>query len=466
MPGQPRADMEWEWIQNKNWSNANAHWYKSSDDWTSWQQWNIKDGWQQWKGDGWQQWDIRDDGNRGQDSWSKSSWSDDNDELWKAKGQQTGDTYAVPGETIDPPLVDALAVLGAEEVPVKARCFPKECGQHFMEKGRTADIESMVVTTLQNGEGLDTEIYAKLEGRAFLFRRERETMDNQFQIRGWHDFGDPSPEEYTIVMRFQYVMTPDKIRHATYLAEIGEDNAGEIGDVIINEANNISVIMPFNISRILADDGERNRVPSPLVRALFGEPPIKLNSKGLTLRESGTVPDSAILPWVLYERHAGKWSAKRQTPDAYIPLSLVELTEHGSVPSRGVGQEAVSDLIMHAPPQISSNAEHAGAKDPYNFLFTPEYKQMELDTWKYYARFQDIVTRNEWKDISETAAKKMIESVYGDTDASQMVCHVCSNGTDKKPHLVLNAPKQFIEHCIGDSHFKAVKLLKRFELLK
>ena len=132
MPGQPRADMEWEWIQNKNWSNANAHWHKSSDDWTSWQQWNIKDGWQQWKGDGWQQWDIRDDGNRGQDSWSKSSWSDDNDELWKAKGQQTGDTYAVPGETIDPPLVDALAVLGAEEVPVKARCFPKECGQHFI----------------------------------------------------------------------------------------------------------------------------------------------------------------------------------------------------------------------------------------------------------------------------------------------------------------------------------------------
>ena len=132
-------------------------------------------------------------------------------------------------------------------------------------------------------------------------------------------------------------------------------------------------------------------MPAPVVRVLLGKPPVKLKSKGLTLREPGTVLDTEILPWVLYEevsQKTNKWSAKRQTIDEYIPLSLVELKEHADVPSRNVGQKAVNDMIMDAPPQSSINAEHADTNDRYNLLFTPEYKRMELDTWKYYAKFQ------------------------------------------------------------------------------
>ena len=60
--------------------------------------------------------------------------------------------------------------------------------------------------------------------------------------------------------------------------------------------------MPFDISSKLADDGERNRVPAPVVRALLGKPPVKLKSRHLKLREPGTVRYTEILPWVLYER--------------------------------------------------------------------------------------------------------------------------------------------------------------------
>ena len=138
------------WIRNNSWGNTSTDWYKSSD-WTSW--WTSGSSW--------------------------SEWSNDNDERWR--GQQTGDTYAVPGEAIDSPVVDTITL--------KACCFQKEAGAQFlMAKGRSASIESMVVTTFQNGEGLDTEVYAKLEGRVFLFRREPETKDKQIIIRGWHDF--------------------------------------------------------------------------------------------------------------------------------------------------------------------------------------------------------------------------------------------------------------------------------------
>ena len=58
------------------------------------------------------------------------------------------------------------------------------------------------------------------------------------------------------------------------------------------------------------------------------------------------------------------------------------------------------------------------------------------------------------------AARKMIESVYSDTDEGPMVCNVCSEGTGDQPFCALNSPRQFIDHCIGKKHYKAVKRLK------
>ena len=104
---------------------------------------------------------------------------------------------------------------------------------------------------------------------------------------------------------------------------------------------------------------------------------MKLRRKNLSLREPGSVPDIELCPWVLYEwkGFARRWSAKRQTSCAYIPLSLGGARERDDDLTRGVGQEVVDELIRAAPSQPSSAAEHADADNRYNRLFTPEYKQ-------------------------------------------------------------------------------------------
>ena len=317
----------------------------------------------------------------------------------------------------------------------------------------------MAVTTFQNGEGLDVEVYARLEGRAFLFRREPETEDKKIQIRGWPLSGDPSLVEYTNAMRLHYFMSTEEPRRATYLAEIGEEEEGSKGDVITDEDDLLRVIMPFDVSRQLRDDGERDRLPSPVARALFGEPPVKLRRKRLSLREPGSVPDIELCPWVLYEwtGFPRRWSAKRQASCAYIPLSLDEMREHDDDLTRGVGQEVVDELIRAAPSQPSSAAEHAATDNRYNRLFTPEYKQWELDTWQYCITQKDQLSQTEFKFMVDNVATRMITWVYGDRDAGTMVCNVRSKGDAP---CLLNGPKQFIDHCVGSKHCKSVKDLK------
>ena len=253
---------------------------------------------------------------------NNSRWSDDTDE--HGRDQQAIETSGVQGQAIDTLAADTIASPIVDEVLLKAQSFQRDVGAQnkLMAPGRTADVEAMVVTTFQNGEGLDVEVYARLEGRAFLFRREPETEDKKIQIRGWPLSGDPSLVEYTNAMRLHYFMSTEEPRRATYLAEIGEEEEGSKGDLIIDEDDLLRVIMPFDVSRQLRDDGERDRLPSPVVRALFGEPPVKLRRKRLSLREPGSVPDIELCPWVLYERKGfpRRWSAKRHNILCIHPL--------------------------------------------------------------------------------------------------------------------------------------------------
>lgn len=189
----------------------------------------------------------------------------------------------------------------------------------------------------------------------------------------------------------------------------------------------IRVIMPFDLcSQLKDDDTERDRLPAPVVRALFGEPPVKLFSptsrisKNL-LRGPCRVPDTELCPWVIYDRTGfpGRWSAKRQTSDAYIPLSLVEWNEHNGDalgPNGAVGLEALSELIRDAPRQNRNDAEHADTDNRYNLLFTPKYN------------------------------KQMVFNVYS-----------------KDTLCVLNGPTPFKEHCAGRKHCKKLLACESLE---
>ena len=111
--------------------------------------------------------------------------------------------------------------------------------------------------------------------------------------------------------------------------------------------------------------------------------------------------------------------------------------------TRGVGQEVA--------------AEHAATDNRYNRLFTPEYKQWELDTWQYCITQKYQLSQTEVKFMVDNVATRMITWVYGDRDAGTMVCNVCSKGDTP---CLLNGPKQFIDHCVGSNHCKSVKGLK------
>ena len=137
--------------------------------------------------------------------------------------------------------------------------------------------------TFRNGSGSDVEVYLRAENKAFLFRQSFTPSDDGHQADGffgWRLLGDPILNEYTIVMRYQYFMrADDELRYVSYLAEL--ETEGE--KAVIHDGfpdGQIFVTMPtIEISSQFQTKNERFRVPSPVVRALFGEPPVQLNFK-------------------------------------------------------------------------------------------------------------------------------------------------------------------------------------------
>ena len=78
-----------------------------------------------------------------------------------------------------------------------------------MLPGRTATIRSMVVTTFQNGDGSDVEVFMRVSREeVFLFRRSICVLDDDIQsseILGWQIPEDLTVDMYVRAMRLQYL---------------------------------------------------------------------------------------------------------------------------------------------------------------------------------------------------------------------------------------------------------------------
>ena len=101
---------------------------------------------------------------------------------------------------------------------------------------------------------------------------------------------------YVWAMRLQY-FTSSEPRYATYVNELEEGTKNENAIISCNAEGQISVMMPTMKMSIQLEKPNDRRVPSPVVRALFGEPPFKLKP---TPRTTVRDPNIELCPWVQY----------------------------------------------------------------------------------------------------------------------------------------------------------------------
>ena len=173
-----------------------------------WHWWHDNDDW----------WHGNDDGNH---SYHPDTISDGRETLQVHPHQQVGaDDHPLHSDTKSD---DEISLAERDESNIDPCCFQQD--QNYIEPccfqrkaaseilkmlpGRTATIRSMVVTTFQNGDGSDVEVFMRVSREeVFLFRRSICVLDDVLQsseILGWQIPEDLTVDMYVPAMRLQYL---------------------------------------------------------------------------------------------------------------------------------------------------------------------------------------------------------------------------------------------------------------------
>ena len=177
-----------DWKQNDWQHNA---WQQNYYEWGShWQQkhWQQTD-WQQtdWKHNAWRRsdrsfWDQSTIRNKNVQPYENEDFSNEEADCVRPAGfsidilapTDASVLHTITVESASVSTSDDSSVTGLhQECFIDACCFQQKAASEFvaMSPGRTATIDAMVVTTFQNGNGSDVEVFLKAEGKTFLFRR-------------------------------------------------------------------------------------------------------------------------------------------------------------------------------------------------------------------------------------------------------------------------------------------------------
>ena len=222
----------------------------------------------------------------------------------------------------------------------------------------------------------------------------------------------------------------------------------------------------IEISSQFQTKNERFRVPSPVVRALFGEPPVQLNFKDLSQAhiqcDHPSVPSDELCPWVLYWRNSSRryWQATRQNMDEDVPLSKAEILEHNRPlyqrASPLLEPEGVAELLQ----EIQFFGNESFGEEPSDKVHTQmshEFKEKELCVWKYCFGQRTFLNEEGLKLILIQAASQIFRCLHGSCASGAVICNACNNNT----RCELNGPTQFQDHCVGSKHWGSMNRLNR-----
>ena len=419
------------------------HWWHDNDDW-----WHGNDDWWHGNDDGWHDnddwWHGNDDGNH---SYHPATISDGRETLQVQPHQQAGaDDHPHHPDTISD---DEISLAEQDESNIDPCCFQRKAASEILKMlpGRTATIESMVVTTFQNGDGSDVEVFMRVsEKEVFLFRRSICALDDDTQsseILGWQIPEDLTVDMYVWAMRLQY-FTSSEPRYATYVNELEEATTSEKAIISCTEEGQISVMMPtMKMSTRLEKPNNYCRVPSPVVRALFGEPPFKLKHQTsfTTVRD----PNIELCPWVQYVlKPKSSIIATRQTKAGdVVPLSPAEIMEHKRPKFRQktrLPPEALQELIQGAV----AGREASDRKG---------WNEFQVSVWKCFAAYiEEDSVHEDFKGALANTASQMWKTMGCSSATGGVVCYICARAC--------NQLAQFHDHCVGQRHWKRVKELR------
>ena len=262
---------------------------------------------------------------------------------------------------------------------------------------------------------------------------------------------------YKVIMRYQYVLSANP-PYATYVNELGAGRS-ESEEAIINfdKEDRMFVLMPrMHISSNLKSSEECRRLPSPVVRALYREPPFQL--KGQRPVDKIRDPNIELYPWMTYVlvHSTGKKQeiqATRQTADDDVPLVRAEILEHKRPACQREAQKCVQEVqdlrevIQNLPSSVDCNGHPAVAEEHLRF-------------WKWFASFitEQSEPENFRDELLETASR-MFERMTGSSSKGNVTCHLCNKPNSTK-FSALNGPQQFQNHIVGKAHWRFLKSLQ------
>ena len=462
----------WKWYDSDDWWQGNDDWWHGNDDGWNYDWWQGNDDWWHGNYDGWNyDWWHRNDGGNHSDHLDTIS---DGRETLQVHPQQQVEANAHPSDTKSDEIILAEqdqshidpCCFQQDQSNMGPCCFLRKAASEILklQSGRTATIESMVVTTFQNGDGSDVEVFMRVEeGNAFLFRRNICALDDDIQsseILGWQIPEKLTVDMYVCAMRLQY-FTSEEPRYATYKNELEEETKSKKAEISCNAEGQISVMMPTMKMSIQLEKPDDCRVPSPVVRALFGEPPFKL--KGLTPVTTVRDPNIELCPWVQYvllhsKQHLQIIATRQTDKEDVVPLSEAEIMEHRR-PSRRQ-KKGVPEALQEVIKGIADWKEDFDGKGWKEFIqgivdWSEEefIQEIQLSIWKSFAAYiEEDSLLEDLKGALANTAKQIWEAMGCSTATEGVFCYICRTSC--------NQLSQFQDHCAGKKHWNKVKELQ------
>ena len=147
--------------------------------------------------------------------------------------------------------------------------------------------------------------------------------------------------------------------------------------MVIHDPRGVQVVRPCPLgtdAELAAD--EFRRVPSPVVRALTGQPPVKLKKRSVATEDRSATVE--VAPWIIYEcvlrkgtREQHDWKACRSTATSCVAITEKEFQEHCSEYDETVGAEELEKLLRETPSAVAFNR---GNLQPSNLVHSKEYQ--------------------------------------------------------------------------------------------